>query len=356
MTHRIVAMSLNSPRHVYAVAVKHIRQGKKQLKISKLPGKDTIARLGQFLRHAVYSLTKWEIRQKVTSAQLSLERSSKHGLQEMLWHSDQTFYQLVEKIQIERKEAAETRLALEKEREINELKSRFIAVTSHEFRTPLTSILLCCEFLRDHNHKLSEDTKQRYFELIKSSVKHLDQIIEDVLLINRAQAGKVEFNPIPLDLVKFCFNLVEQLQIVAGEHYNIVFTSHCSYNCKANRLPSMDEKLLRYILTNLLSNAIKYSPQGGNILFDLVCDLESVTFQIQDQGIGIPKEEQPMLFTSFFRCSNIGNLPGTGLGLTIVKNAVELHGGQISVESEVGLGTTFTVILPLHHTVTVETN
>ncbi|ARV62646.1 PAS domain-containing sensor histidine kinase [Nostocales cyanobacterium HT-58-2] len=254
----------------------------------------------------------------------------------------------------ERKLAEETRLALEKEREISKLKSDFITIASHEFRTPLTTILLSCELLQNYGDQLPYDKKKRHFDKIKSSIKNLNQILEDVLIIGKTEAGKLEFEPTHIDLISFCIDLVEQLQMSAGENYYINFVEQCTYGCQREDLPLMDEKLLRHILTNLLSNAIKYSPQGGNIQFELICEPKSVIFRIQDEGIGIPEEDQKKLFTSFFRSSNIGNLPGTGLGLTIVKNAVELHGGQITVESQVGVGTTFTVVLPLVDTFAVE--
>lgn len=254
----------------------------------------------------------------------------------------------------ERKQAEENRLALEKEREISKLKSDFITIASHEFRTPLTTILLSCDFLQNYGNQLPYEKKERHYNKIKSSVKHLTQILEDVLIIGKTEAGKLEFEPTPIDLISLCIDLVEQLQLSAGEKYHLNFVEECVYGCKREDLPVMDEKLLRHILTNLLSNAIKYSPQGGTILFELICNQKSVIFRIQDEGIGIPQEDQPKLFTSFFRSSNTGNLPGTGLGLTIVKNAVELHGGQITLESQVGVGTTFTVILPLNKTVAVE--
>jgi PAS domain S-box-containing protein len=254
----------------------------------------------------------------------------------------------------ERQHAEETRLALEQEREISHLKSQFIAIASHEFRTPLTTILLSCDFIQNYGDQLSFEKKERHFNKIKSSVKHLTQVLEDVLTIGKTEAGKLKFEPVPLDLISFCIDLVEQLQLSAGAKYHINFVEQCLYNCTREELPLMDEKLLRHILTNLLSNAIKYSPQGGTIHFNLICNDKIVIFRIQDEGIGIPKEDQAKLFTSFFRSSNTGNLPGTGLGLTIVKNAVELHGGQITLESQVGVGTTFTVILPLNETVAEE--
>lgn len=235
----------------------------------------------------------------------------------------------------------ETRLALEKERETSELKSRFIAIAAHEFRTPLTIILLACDLLRNNSHKLTEEKKQKLFHQIQSSVKHLNLVVEDVLHISKTQAGKQSFNPIPLHLTNFCQEIVEQLQLCAGEKYQLKFVSQSTPH-----QPLIDEKLLRQILTNLLTNAIKYSPQGGPIQIELTCDRHHIIFCIQDQGIGIPQEEQTKIFTSFFRCSNTGKLHGTGLGLTIVKNAVEIHGGQITLQSQEGVGTKFTVILP----------
>ncbi|MDF5725526.1 MAG: ATP-binding protein [Rhizonema sp. PD37] len=254
------------------------------------------------------------------------------------------------------KQLEDARLALKKEREMSELKSQFIAIACHEFRSPLTTILLSCDFLRNYSDKISEEKKQRIFTQMKCSIKHLNQVLEDVLLISRSQVRKLQFNPTPLNLTNFCVDLVEQLRLSAGEQHHLNFISQCAYDSYADGIPLVDEKLLQQILTNLLSNAIKYSPQGGNIQFNLICDRNSVIFCIQDEGIGIPKEDKANIFTSFFRCSNTGKLPGTGLGLTIVKNAVELHGGHMTVESELGLGTTFTVILPLNHTIAGEKN
>jgi signal transduction histidine kinase len=135
---------------------------------------------------------------------------------------------------------------------------------------------------------------------------------------------------------------VEELQLSGGSEHTIVFTCQLSYleGC-------LDEKLLRHILSNLLINAIKYSPTGSTVNFELICQKDLVIFQIQDSGIGIPCEDQQRLFESFHRANNVGNIPGTGLGLAIVKKSVDLHGGKISVKSEVGVGTAFTVTIPL---------
>lgn len=251
----------------------------------------------------------------------------------------------------ERKQAEETRQELAQERELSELKSRFIAHASHEFRTPLTAIKMSSAMLEKFNHKASVEQKSRYFEQIQAGIKRLTHLLDNILIISKAEAGKLEFKPTPINLVNFCNDLVEELQLSARDNHHITFTSQgcCNQTC-------LDENLLRHILTNLLSNAIKYSPQGGNVQFNLIFDEETAIFRIQDCGIGIPVADQANLFTSFYRCSNTGKLPGTGLGLVIVKDAVDLHSGQITVASEVGVGTTFTVTLPLNHTLTIETS
>ncbi len=236
----------------------------------------------------------------------------------------------------------ELRIALEKEQELNELKSRFISMTSHEFRTPLTTILGSAELLEHYSHKWSEEKKAVHFERIHSNVQHLVQLLNDVLIIGQAEAGKLEFNPEALDVVQFCCNLVEQIQLTTKSGHMIAFS------CQFPELDGyLDEKLLRHILSNLLSNAIKYSPTGNTVKFELNCQRGQVIFQIQDEGIGIPLEDQQHLFEAFHRSKNVGNIPGTGLGLAIVKRSVDLHRGQITVNSEVGVGTTFTVTIPL---------
>lgn len=237
---------------------------------------------------------------------------------------------------------SELRSALEREKELNELKSRFISMASHEFRTPLTTILGSAELLRHYSYKWSSEKKLVHFERIHSNVQHLVELLNDVLLIGQVEAGKLEFNPEPLDVVQFCSSLVEELQVSAGSEHTITFT------CPVSKLEGyLDEKLLRHILSNLLSNAIKYSPTSSTVNFELVCQNDLAIFHIQDSGIGIPLEDQQRLYDSFHRAKNVGIIPGTGLGLSIVKRSVDLHRGNITVESEVGVGTTFTVTIPL---------
>jgi PAS domain S-box-containing protein len=237
---------------------------------------------------------------------------------------------------------AELLKALEKERELNELKSRIVTVVSHEYRTPLTTILSSAELLEHYGNKWTEEKKLVHLRRIQSTVHHLTQLVSDVLFLDKTEAGKVEFNPSFLEVVTFCGEIVEEIQLTVGNKHKLIFVSQGE--C---RLAYLDEKLLRQILTNLLSNAIKYCPESGTVQFALFCKPDKVVFHIQDEGIGIPKDEQQQLFESFQRASNVGTIPGTGLGLAIVKKCVDLHGGQITVESEVGIGTTFAVTLPL---------
>ncbi len=236
---------------------------------------------------------------------------------------------------------AELLKALEKERELNELKSQIVSVVSHEYRTPLTTILSSAELLEHYGHKWTDEKKHQHLRRIQTTVHHLTQLVSDVLLLDQAKAGKLEFNPTPLDVVVFCRELVEQLQLTASNEHTIRFVSQGEYTQVC-----LDEKLVRQILTNLLSNAIKYSHPHGSVHFAVAFVQGEVVFRIQDEGIGIPPEDQEQLFESFHRASNVGTIPGTGLGLAIVKKCVDLHGGQITMESEVGVGTTFTITLP----------
>ncbi|NEO00177.1 MAG: ATP-binding protein, partial [Moorea sp. SIO3I7] len=147
--------------------------------------------------------------------------------------------------------------------------------------------------------------------------------------------------PTRLDLKRFCHQLVEELQISSKNKHQLVFTTQGEL-----KEALWDERLLRHIFSNLLTNAIKYSPTGGTVLFELIAQTECVIFRIQDQGMGIPPEDQQQLFHPFHRASNVGTIPGSGLGLAIVKQCVEAHGGEISLKSQLGEGTTFTVSLP----------
>jgi two-component system sensor histidine kinase VicK len=233
------------------------------------------------------------------------------------------------------------RQALAKEREFSELKSRLLTTASHEFRTPLATIHSSAELLEHYRHLWSNERQQIHLHRIQISVMHITQLLNDVLLLNQDEIGKLEFNPTPLNLVEFCHDLLEELEQSDRSQHAIVFSSECQ--CTSANL---DAKLLRQILTNLFSNCLKYSPIGSTINFSLTTASNRAIFQTQDSGIGIPPSDIEHIFEPFHRASNTGNIPGMGLGMSIVKQAVDLHGGEIIVESAIGAGTTFTVILP----------
>lgn len=237
----------------------------------------------------------------------------------------------------------ELRFALEKERELNELKSRIVTTVSHEYRTPLTAILSSTDLLERYSSRLTEEKKQKHFQRIKASVEHMTKLVNDMLFVNEADAGSLTFNPGPLDVEHLAREVVEEFQAQdIGKHTIIFeFEGTCTN-------PVLDEKLIQSILKNLLSNAIKYSPTGSQVQVKLACEQNEVIFRISDQGIGILPADLAQLYKTFFRGSNVGITPGVGLGLVIVKKSVDLHGGKIDVESEVGKGTMFTVTLPLH--------
>ncbi len=249
-----------------------------------------------------------------------------------------------------KKAEQQLRKALAKAEEVNELKSRFITMTSHEFRTPLTTILGAAEILKYYGHKWDEDKKMKYLDRIYSTVKHMTGLLDDVLLLGRMESGRLELSPTPINICEFCQSLVEEVKLGIGKEHQIALS--CPTNSvAATAAYNLDEKILRHILINLLTNAIKYSPAGSTVNFQVSIEQkDQVKFQIEDQGIGIPPEDQKHLFESFHRAQNVGNIQGTGLGLSIVKKSVDLHQGEILCQSQLEKGTTFIVTLPSIYT------
>ncbi len=253
-----------------------------------------------------------------------------------------SFICLVRDIRDRKRARAEIQNALNKERELNQLKSSFIAMVSHEFRTPMTGIRVAASLLQDYGEKATNNQKAKFLERIQASVDEMLELLDELLLLDSSQAGGLRYEPIAFDLEQLCRELAETIQFNAGNSHRIVvdYRGGCS-------TAEMDAVLLRHILTNLLSNAIKYSPHGEDILFSLHCRDNIAVFQVEDRGIGIAQKDRERLFEPFYRCSNVGQISGTGLGLSIVQQCVELHQGKIEVESQLGKGTTFIVSLPL---------
>jgi PAS domain S-box-containing protein len=249
----------------------------------------------------------------------------------------------------ERKRAEEIRNTLEREKELSEGRFNFVSMMSHEFRNPLSTILMSSDLLKSFSHRTTQEQKRQGLDRIGTAAKEMTQLLDDILNLTRAEVGKLELNPQPLNLAEFCSNLVEEMQVGSDDKHSLTFVTRGECN-----QADMDADLLRHILINLLSNAIKYSDKGSQVCFQLSCEGEDAIFQIQDWGIGIPLEDRQQLFESFHRGRNVGNISGTGLGLCIVKKFVDLHNGKITVTSEVGVGTTFTVALPLNSQISKE--
>ncbi len=234
------------------------------------------------------------------------------------------------------------RRALAKERELNELKSRFVAMTSHEFRTPLATILSSSELLERHYEKLPVAEREAIFGRITTNVNRMAQMLDNVLTIGRAETDAMHFEPALLELRELCRQLAEEAHL-QGEGRRDIRLEFSGLTGPVD----MDEKLLRHALGNLLSNALKYSTSGSRVTLAVHVNDSMATFKVSDEGIGIPLQDQERLFDAFHRARNVGNIPGTGLGLAIVRKSVELHGGTIAFISEPGHGTRFTVRIPL---------
>ncbi|MGC9528110.1 MAG: ATP-binding protein [Limnospira sp.] len=226
--------------------------------------------------------------------------------------------------------------------ELNQLKAEFVSMMSHDFRNPLSTILLSTELLRDSAEKLSPEQKLRLFQRIRAAGQNMTQLLDEVLFMGQSDLNELQCFPVPLNVESFCRQIVDEIQLEVGEKYEIIFESQGVFQSAL-----WDDNLLRHILNNLLNNAIKYSPEGSTIWFDMLGREDAVIFQVQDQGVGIPPRDLSKVFQPFYRSENVGKVPGNGLGLAIVKRCVETHGGRISVDSQLDVGTTFTVAIPV---------
>jgi PAS domain S-box-containing protein len=243
----------------------------------------------------------------------------------------------------QRKRAEEELLkTLEREKELGKLKSNFVSMVSHEFRTPLGIIQSSSELLRDFYQKMQPDERNEQLESITRNTRRMAGMMEEVLVLSRLDAGKLEFQPAALDLNGFCRRIVDEV-LSATNRRGVIELSLISVPLEA----TADERLLGHIFTNLLSNAVKYSEPGATAQFTVNRDGSDAVCVVRDLGIGISDDDQKQLFNAFHRGSNVGTRPGTGLGLLLVKRCIELHGGRVQLESKVGEGTTVTVRLPV---------
>jgi signal transduction histidine kinase len=230
--------------------------------------------------------------------------------------------------------------ALDKEKELNELKSRFVSMASHEFRTPLSTILSSVFLLQ--KYILTEDQlkREKHIQRIASSVNMLNDILNDFLSVGKIEEGRVQVRMAEVDVQREVDGMVAELRPIlkAGQH---IATRH-----EGTTTATLDATMLKHIVMNLVSNAIKFSPEGAAIDVETRGTSDAITLSVRDQGIGISTEDQKHLFERFFRAGNATNIQGTGLGLHIVAKYAELMGGTIRCESELDKGTTFIVTFP----------
>lgn len=252
--------------------------------------------------------------------------------------TDRILYQMEMKTHV----ALEVSRALEKEKQLGDLRSQFITMTSHEFRTPLSSILTSAELLEHYGDAWPKEKTHVHHKRIQEAVKHIISMMDDVLILGRADAGKLLFHREPLDMDEFVAHIVEEYQLGGRQTHDIHFEARG--DC---RNVYGDKKLIRQILTNLISNAMKYSPDGSRIDVRLGCDNRFATIEVEDEGIGIPESQVDQIFEPFFRAENVGDITGTGLGLPIVKRSVEAHGGSITVTPKHTSGTKFCISLAI---------
>ena len=253
--------------------------------------------------------------------------------------ADRTHALLITLEQLE-KRGQELTQALAAEQELGEMKSRFVSMASHEFRTPLTGVLTSAELIADYAQGPQKDKQLKHVGRIRTSVKHLNDILEEFLSVGRIEEGRVEATPATLDMETLLGETVVDVQglLKAGQHIE------CESECAG--LIRLDTSLLRKILVNLLSNAIKYSGENSVIQVQAACQDRQLTLRVEDQGVGISQEDQEHLFERFFRARNVSTVPGTGLGLYIIAKYLELMGGTIALHSELNVGTTVTITIP----------
>lgn len=278
--------------------------------------------------------------------QLVLERTEKlaNVVDKLLATNEQLGNEVREREAVEnslRQREAELEEALNKEKELNALKSRFVSMASHEFRTPLSTILSSIELVEAYQD--ADNTRAlKHITRIKSSVSTLTSILNDFLSLSRLEEGKVEAQPEWFNLQDFCLAVIDEMRGQLKRGQKIVHEESGT-----GRDIFLDKKFLKIVFFNLISNAIKYSPEDKPIRCITRIQENMLAIAIQDQGLGIPKEDQPHLFTRFFRAHNVENIQGTGLGLNIVKRYIELLNGTIRFESNLGFGTSFFVEIPL---------
>lgn len=318
----------NGTQFPVEVSLNHMKQGNERLVMAlvtditeRKKAKDDLIKLNGELESRVQERTK-ELDKAISALQFSNE-------------------DLHEEINIRKDAEKKARIALEAEKELNELKSRFVSMASHEFRTPLSTILTSVSLISQYTAKEDENKRDKHINRIRSSVRNLTSILNDFLSLDKLEQGKVEMNVVKFNIVELCEEIVEEMQAAAKKEQVIIY----SHSGKEKTFIA-DMQLLKNIIINLFSNAIKYSGEGKVIDLTSQFVKSNLIVSIADKGIGIPKADQDHMFEKFFRAKNSLTIQGTGLGLNIVQRYLSLLDGKIHFKSVENKGTTFTVEIP----------
>jgi len=243
---------------------------------------------------------------------------------------------------LEKLEQSQTELheALDKEKQLNEIKSRFVSLASHEFRTPLSAVLSSAALISKYTKEGEQEKRNKHIDRIKDSVKHLNDILEDFLSLGKLDEGRISTDPSEFNLREMISETLADVKVVLkpGQKFN--------FNYEGEETINADKKLLRNILINLISNAAKFSEEDSPIIVSAKSDNEKNSITVTDKGIGISERDQEHLFTMFYRASNVMNIQGTGLGLHIVKRYLDLINGTANLQSKLGKGTSITITFP----------
>lgn len=259
-------------------------------------------------------------------------------LEELVEERTRSLKETVQALQLAKEEVS---LSLEKEKELSQLKSRFVSMASHEFRTPLSAIQLSAVLIEKYSAQHENANIAKHIGKIKTAISNLTSILNDFLSLEKLEAGKVEPVYAEFDLVKFAEEITEEMQLVAKQNQMIVYQ-----HTGTTSIIKLDQTLLKNCIINLIGNAIKYSGENTFIEFNSEINERELQIVIKDNGIGIPDNDQKHLFEAFFRAHNTGNIPGTGLGLNIVTRYTNLMRGSIKFQSKVNKGTSFTITFP----------
>lgn len=283
-----------------------------------------------------------QIEDDMVQQQKELERVSRElrslnaELEEKVEERTVILKEALEQLELSQKELSE---ALNKEKHLNEIKSRFVSMASHEFRTPLSTVLSSATLISKYTSGEESGKRERHVKKIKDSVSHLNDLLEDFLSLGKLEEGKMTAVPVPFSVREFAEDVVDEMRIQLKPKQEILLELRGEDRFRT------DKRLLKNILINLISNAIKFSDPGSSIWVSVSNDGNAMQVSVRDEGVGIPETDKAHLFTNFYRASNVTNIQGTGLGLAIVKRYADLLQGKVSVESELGKGTVVTLHL-----------